>query len=197
MSFMYPLGLLGLIGIPIVIIIYILRSKYNEQTVTSTYIWELSEKFLKRRNPLSGLTGLISLILQILTIAAISLAIARPVFVLPGAASDYRFILDTSSSMNMQDDGESRFDRAKEEIIDIIDGAKGGSSYSLVTVASDTVTVFEGVTDKDVARELVADVEAEHTASSYADTLGAAQDAFDKNPSSLVYLVTDKSYETH
>ena len=197
MSFMYPLGLLGLIGIPIVIIIYILRSKYNEQTVTSTYIWELSEKFLKRRNPLSGLTGLISLILQILTIAAISLAIARPVFVLPGAASDYRFILDSSSSMNMQDDGESRFDRAKEEIIDIIDGAKGGSSYSLVTVASDTVTVFEGVTDKDVARELVEEVEAEHTTSSYADTLGAAQDAFDNNPSSLIYLVTDKSYETH
>ena len=58
MTFMQPLGLLVLIGIPIVILIYILRSKYNEQTVTSTYIWELSEKFLKRKNPLSGLTGL-------------------------------------------------------------------------------------------------------------------------------------------
>ena len=75
MSFTYPLGLLALIGIPIVIIIYILRNKYNEQTVSSTYIWKLSDKFLKRRNPLSGLTGLISLILQILTIAAIAFAI--------------------------------------------------------------------------------------------------------------------------
>ena len=28
MSFMYPLGLLGLIGVPILIIIYILRSKF-------------------------------------------------------------------------------------------------------------------------------------------------------------------------
>jgi len=65
MSFLFPLGLLGLIGIPIVIIIYILQSKYNEQTVTSTYIWHLSEKFLKKKNPFSGLTGLISLLLQI------------------------------------------------------------------------------------------------------------------------------------
>ena len=64
MSFTYPLGLLVLIGIPIVILIYILRSKYNEQTVTSTFIWKLSERFLKKRNPLSGLTGLISLLLQ-------------------------------------------------------------------------------------------------------------------------------------
>ena len=75
MSFMYPLGLLGLIGVPILIIIYILRSKYNEQTVPSTYLWTLSEKFFKRRNPLSGITGIISLILQILMVIILSLAI--------------------------------------------------------------------------------------------------------------------------
>ena len=49
MTFLYPLGLLGLIGIPILIIIYIIKQKYTEQTVSSTYIWTLSEKFLKRR----------------------------------------------------------------------------------------------------------------------------------------------------
>ena len=42
---MFPLGLLALIGIPVIILIYILRNKYNEQTVTSTYIWKLSDKF--------------------------------------------------------------------------------------------------------------------------------------------------------
>ena len=68
MSFLYPLGLLGLIGIPIVIIIYILRSKFTELTVTSTYIWTLSERFFKKKNPLSGFTGIISLILQILMV---------------------------------------------------------------------------------------------------------------------------------
>ena len=62
MRFLFPLGLLGLIGIPIVILIYILRNKFNEQTVPSTYLWELSERFFKRRNPLSGLTGIISLV---------------------------------------------------------------------------------------------------------------------------------------
>ena len=47
MSFLYPLGLLGLIGIPILIIIYIIKTKYTEQTVASTYLWLLSERFLK------------------------------------------------------------------------------------------------------------------------------------------------------
>ena len=47
MTFMYPLGLIGLVGVPLLILIYILRSKYNEQTIASTYIWTLSEKFFK------------------------------------------------------------------------------------------------------------------------------------------------------
>ena len=72
MTFLFPLGLLGLIGVPVIVIIYVLRNKFNEQTVPSTYLWILSEKFFKRRNPLSGLTGIISLILQILTVVTVS-----------------------------------------------------------------------------------------------------------------------------
>ena len=49
MSFQYPLGLLGLIGVPVLIIIYLLKNKYTEQIIASTYLWELSEKFLKRK----------------------------------------------------------------------------------------------------------------------------------------------------
>ena len=56
MRFLFPLGLLGLIGIPVIIIIYILQSKFTEQTVNSNYIWHLSDRFLKRKNPLSGIT---------------------------------------------------------------------------------------------------------------------------------------------
>ena len=52
MTFLYPLGLLGLIGVPILIIIYIIKNKYTEQTVSSTYIWTYSEQFLKRRKKL-------------------------------------------------------------------------------------------------------------------------------------------------
>ena len=70
MTFLYPLGLLGLLAIPVIILIYILQSKYTEQTVPSNYLWHLSEKFLKRKNPFSGLSGIISLILQILTVVA-------------------------------------------------------------------------------------------------------------------------------
>ena len=50
-----PLGLIALIGIPILILGYIIRSKYAEQTVQSTFLWTLSERFIKRREYWSGL----------------------------------------------------------------------------------------------------------------------------------------------
>ncbi len=194
MTFTYPLGLLGLIAIPIIIVIYILRSKYTEQTVPSTYIWHLSDKFLKRRNPLSAITGLISLILQILTVAAISLAIARPVFTLPGAAKDYCFVLDSSGSMNMIEGRESRFEKAKDEIIDVIKRSSDGSTYKLVCAADETVVLFDGVSDKDSAIGLVREAEPSHTALSHESLIGTVQKEFDGNTSALIYLVTDKSY---
>lgn len=200
MSFLYPLGLLGLIGIPIIIIIYILQNKYTEQTVNSTYIWKLSEKFLKRRNPLSGITGLISMILQILLVAAISLAVARPIFTLPGAAYDYCFVLDASGSMTMvenEEESKTRFDLAKEEIVNIIDEAKDGSSYTLICVSAETVTSFTSLREKDTAIELVNKAEPHHTTAKYEDLLNTAQSAFDENTSAKIYLVTDKGYAEH
>ena len=197
MTFLYPLGLLGLIGIPIIILIYILQSKYTEQTVNSTYIWHLSDKFLKRKNPLSGMTGIISLILQLLLVAIISLAVSRPIITLPGAAYDYCFVLDASSSMTMAENESTRFELAKDEIEKVIKGTNNGSSYTLITVSNDTVTAFDGIRDKKQAIKLLDDVYPSQTGTTEKELLSAAQNVFDANPSTKIYIVTDKSYAKH
>lgn len=196
MRFYYPLGLLGLIGVPILIIIYIIKSKYTEQTVASTYLWELSERFLKKRKPISKLTGIITLILQILAVITVSLLIAHPVFTIPASANDYFFILDGSASMNMTQNGETRFDKAKNRINSVIDKSKGGSSYTLA-FAGDTVNVmFEGVTDKDQAKVFINGLSAGWNSTDCSAAVNFAQEYFDANRSAQVYLVTDKPYET-
>lgn len=197
MTFLYPLGLLGLIGVPVVILIYILRNKYNEQTIPSTYLWHLSEKFFKHRNPLSGLTGLIGLILQILTVIAVSLAISRPVFVIPASANEYCFILDASGSMNMQSGNSTRFKLAKKELENKIEDANAGSTYTLILVSTETTTVYERLTDKKLALDMLQDVACSEGNVDYAQSLSAAQNYFDENPSFLVYLFTDKAYTEH
>ncbi len=194
MNFLYPLGLLGLIGIPILIIIYIIKSKYAEQTVASTYLWTLSERFLKRKKPVSPIAGIISLILQMLAVAAISLIIARPIITVPGSAKEYCFILDSSGSMNMQDDGATRFDRAKDKIESIVKSSTSGSRYTLVSVSDITTTVFDKLTDKKEALELISALKCGYVEAEYEDAIAVAQKIFDENRSAKTYLITDTSY---
>lgn len=195
MIFYYPLGLLGLIGIPIIILIYIIKSKYTEQTIASTYIWTLSERFLKKKKPISKLTGILKLALQLLAVAVVSVAIARPAFTVPNSANDVYVILDGSASMNMRQDDMSRFDIAKSRINELIDKQGNGSTYSLVFVGDTTDTVFEGITDKAQAKIFVDNLSATWSATDCSSAFAAAQTYFDANRSSLIYLVTDKQYD--
>ncbi|MCH5148135.1 MAG: BatA and WFA domain-containing protein [Clostridiales bacterium] len=195
MSFYFPLGLLGLIGIPVLILIYIIKSKYTEQTIGSTYLWEISEQFLKKRKPISKLTGIITLILQILAVAASSLLIAHPVFIVPKSANDIYFILDGSASMNIQQGGSTRFKRAQDEINSIIDKSLGGSSYTLVFVRDTADVTFEGITDKEQAKTNVKNLIAGWSSGECTLAMDIAQNYFDANDSAVIYLISDKFYE--
>ena len=195
MSFAYPLGLLGLLAIPVVIFIYILKSKYTEQIITSTYLWSLSEKFLKRKNPISSITGILSLLLQILAITVISLLVAHPVIVVENSADEYCFILDGSASMNMTQDGKSCFEDGVEKIEQIINSSVDGSLYTVLYAKGDVSVVFEKISDKGRAKELLKELEPAYATADTDGALGLAQKYFDENPSMNIYFVTDKSYK--
>ena len=195
MRFAYPLGLLGLLAIPVLIIIYIIKSKYTEQTITSTYLWTLSERFLKRKNPINKITGIISLILQIFAVILISWAIAHPVFILPNKAMDYCFILDGSASMQTVQNGSSRFDIGKERISSMISSAADGSTFTLITTGNTTEMVMKEIDDKKTALRRLDAVEAAYVASGLSTASEMAAEYLRENPAGKFYLITDREVE--
>jgi len=197
MSFLYPLGLLGLIGIPVIIIIYILKNKYTEQIVTSTYLWELSEKFLKKKKHVSILSGFFSLLLQIAAIATLSLLIAHPVITIKDKAKEYCFILDGSGSMGMVTEEGLRIDIAKNKIKEIINNSYNGSTFTLVIVNDSSKIVYEDITDREKACELTDGVVNTGNSVDFKNSLKYAQERFNNNKSLQTYLITDKDYETN
>ncbi|MBQ9085533.1 MAG: BatA and WFA domain-containing protein [Clostridia bacterium] len=194
MTFLYPLGLLGLIGVPILILVYILKNKFTEQVIPSTYLWTLSEKFLNRRNPLSRLSGIISLILQLLLVVAISLSIAHPVIILSGQAQDYCFILDSSGSMSISGEEGSRFEEGKDRIAELITDSTDGSSFTLITAADTAEVIYEGLTDKEQAILLLERLTPLHAQADITEAIGIAQGYFNGNSAMVTYLVSDSAY---
>lgn len=196
MSFSYPLGFLILIFIPVLIILYILKNKFTEQTVSSTYIWTLSERFLKRRRPISRIYGILSLILQCLLVAVIALAVAHPQISLPNQARDYCFIIDSSGSMLIKNGEKTRYQLAKDEIEKIINDSELGSTYTLISCVEEPVVVYESISNKESAVSGLQALSITNLDSKCLDALPLAQSYYDDNRSLQVYVASDKKYET-
>ena len=194
MRFLYPLGFLALIGVPVLILIYIIKNRYTEQTVASTYLWTLSERFIKRRVPINRITGIINLILQILAVLAIAVTLAHPIIYVPGSAKTYCFILDGSGSMNIEQNGKTRFELAKDEIGKIINDAMNGSSYTLIYAGESTDYIYSGVLDKKSALDILNKLSVSYAANELSDAKQKAQKYFNENPWAETYLVTDRAY---
>lgn len=116
MTFQNPRGLWLLLGVPVLIIIWLIRPPYEEKRVSSSYIWRLSERFMKKRLPVSRLRKWLVFLLQLLLVSGAAFLAARPVLN-HGSRVDYLLILDASASMRTETaDGNTRYGRAEEEI---------------------------------------------------------------------------------
>ena len=194
MRFIYPLGLLGLLGIPVLIIIYIIKNKYTEQIVPSTYLWNLSEKFLKKKKPISLISGIISLILQILAVIIVSVLIAKPVITLPNTAKDYCFIIDGTGSMNFETNDTTRMEIGKIKIEELIESSKNGSSYTLIYVGATSRVVYENLSNKDKAIEMLSKLQPSGVTVGLTGIINHVQNYYNENKSLETYFVTDKDY---
>ena len=116
MTFQNPRGLWLLLGVPVLIIIWLIRPPYEEKRVSSSYIWRLSERFMKKRLPVSRLRKWLVFLLQLLLVSGAAFLAARPVLN-HGSRVDYLLILDASASMRTETaEGNTRYGKAEEEI---------------------------------------------------------------------------------
>lgn len=118
MKFLAPLGFLGLLGIAVLILIYIIKPNFQQKLVSSTYMWKLSLKYKKKRIPISKLRNLLIILCQILAIAACAAILAQPNKVLKSEIDNREVILllDSSASMRTENEEGTRFVRAIDQI---------------------------------------------------------------------------------
>ena len=197
MSFNFPLGLLLLLAIPVLIIIYIIKNKYKEKVVSSSYIWDLSKKFLKKKHPLNTIANLLNLIVQCLCIAFLSFSLADPVLNFQNGAENEVYILDASASMGMENEnGETRFESAKNEIKKRVEEATNGSTFTLVIGDSNARTLCRNIEDKAIFNSLVDRVSLDYAESELGNAISLAQTLSSEGEGSRFSLFTDKEIKT-
>jgi hypothetical protein len=146
-----PLGLLALVGIPLVILFHMRHTTPIERTAPTLRFWRTvtpapTDDARFRRPPITLL-----LLLQLLAVAALALAMTRPAVADAWAGLTQRtepkhlvVLLDGSTSMSAIDteSGESRFDAAKDLALQRLDALRDGDVATVMLLGS-SVQSFE------------------------------------------------------
>lgn len=134
MSFLAPLALIGaaIIG-PIIVAMYLLKLRREDRVVSSTFLWQRMVRDVEANAPWQKLRYNLLLLLQLLILAMLVLALARPYMDTQGIAGrNLIVIIDRSASMGATDDAPSRLDAAKEQAIELIDQLPDGGHATVI-----------------------------------------------------------------
>ncbi len=197
MRFLNPAGLWLLLLVPILILVYIIRSRHEERAVSSTYIWKLSQRFMKKKLPFRKIRKILLFACQLLTIVGFSLYVAQPVIVTEGGGREYVVIIDASASMQTENtDGEARFDRAVELAAGLIGELPYETPVTLILANEDASYLVQRSKSETELRMSLGNVECGVGVSDIEGALGLAQLICDEHPVTDVILFSDREYTT-
>lgn len=206
MSLLKPLGLLGLIGILILILIYILKPNYQQRLVSSTFVWKLSLKRKKKRLPISRFRNILVLICQVLILSLCAVILAQPVVKALAEMTEEQekiYVIDASANMRATLQGETRFERAvakiKADAAEVLaaDGtvsvvlAGEKASFLVQRVTKTSQTLLNAALDDLV---LADDLKCTYSAGDIVGAMALAEEIMVKNPDAKLTVYTATEY---
>ena len=150
MTFAVPAALWGLLAIPCLILLYLLRVRRRDHPVSTILLWQRSAPTLAASRPSRRIERSVLLLLQILATVALVTALARPSIVERGAGGgDVLLVLDLSLSMRARDVAPTRFDRARDEAMEIVAHLRPGQRAGLITAGPRPLVRVTPTEDRD------------------------------------------------
>ncbi len=196
MNFLYPIGFLFALFIPAIILLYILKLRRINTPISSTLLWKQSLEDLRANAPFQRLKNNLLMILQIIAVAILTLAIARPVLELAGLeGQSFIVLIDQSASMSATDVEPNRLDQAKEKAIDLVNDMGMGDQMMVVAFSSNARVLNYFEQDKGSLRQKIHSIEATDNPTSIQDAVSLAVSSSDLHPRTEVLIFSDGGFK--
>ncbi len=191
MNFYNPLAWIGLISIPVIIIMYLLKQKFTELTIPSVYLWKSAIDLSKSERPWQKLVRNLLMFLQIAAALFLVVSLAGPYITARGEAQISVLALDCSLSMQAADVSPSRFEKAKEEMISVVNSMTPSSKVSIVAVGKTPYIAINESADKQVVIEKIKGLKPSYTGIDEKATQSLLS-LLHRDGEASVYFFTDK-----
>jgi hypothetical protein len=197
MPFTTPLALLGLLFIPAVIAMYLLKLRRDERVVPSTLLWTALISDVEANAPWQKLRRSLLLLLQLLLVAVLALLAARPFLERPaGLARDIVLVLDTSASMAATDVSPNRLEAAKDAALDALRDLPAGGKVSIVTADRTARIVVNETADMGRVRQALDGIEPTSASGDLGDALELAGKLAARSGDAQILVATDGALAT-
>lgn len=197
MSILYPLGLLGLIGAVILIIIYIIKPKYQEKKISSTYIWKLSLKYYKRKIPFHWLNKSLLFIIQLLSILFITFLLTRPYIKVDAKSNEKIIIIENSASMQQVENKVTRLEVAIAEAKKLANSANKDERVSIIISEQDASYLAYRETSPSYLEHQLDSVTPSYGEAVVEKAIELANEVQNENYKAEVILFSDNNYESY
>lgn len=157
MRFLTPAWFLLIsLALPI-LLLYMLRLRRRTVQVSSTMLWQTLLRDRQANTPWQRLRRNLLLFLQLLILAALVFALARPGWQVPTIASGSMIVmLDASASMSATDIEPNRFEAARAAISSLIDNLQDSSKMTLILVSRQPEILAAGESNLENLRKSLA-----------------------------------------
>jgi hypothetical protein len=197
MPFLAPLALLGLLFIPAVVAMYLLKLRRNEQVVPSTLLWQRLMADVEANAPWQRLRRSLLLLLQLLLVALLAVLAARPFLERPaGLARDLVLVIDTSASMAATDISPNRLEAAKGLASDALRDLPAGGKVSVIAAGRTARVVVNGTSDLGRVRAAIDELQVSPATGDLADALRLANALAARSGDAQVLVATDAALAT-
>ena len=197
MPFTTPLALLGLLFIPAVVAMYLLKLRRDETIVPSTLLWSRLVADVEANAPWQKLRRSLLLLLQLLLVAVLAMLAARPFLERPaGLARDVILVIDTSASMAATDVTSNRLEAAKVAALDALRDLPTGGKVSLIAADRSARIVVNETTDLGRVRQALRDIEVTSSRGDLGDALELAGKLAVRSGDAQILVATDMALAT-
>jgi Ca-activated chloride channel family protein len=195
MPFASPLALLGLLFVPAIVAMYLLRLRRSETIVPSTLLWQRLAADVEANAPWQRLRRSLLFLLQLLLVIVLALLAARPFTERPaGLARDIVLIVDTSASMSATDVAPDRLAAARAAAIDALRDLPAGGKVSVIEAGRTARIVATSTTDLGRVRQAIDSIRPSIGRGDLGDALALAQQLAIQSGDAEVLVATDAAF---
>lgn len=197
MRLLSPASLGFLAFIPLIILMYILKQKFQEQEISSTYLWEQVLKDIEVNTPWQKLKKNILLFLQILAVAFLAFALSQPFLAVGGKNyANVIIVIDNTGSMNANfSSSQSLLEEAKKKAIKVVSSLNPGSKVSVISSGKQTQVELGSTTDKSEAVKKIKAIKSSNAAGDISDSLSLVKSISKQFQNYKAVFYTDKSID--